>query len=556
MLVANPRHKQGWTLLALRACQHGSTTRNIGVAQLDVDPLCVVIGRTRHKMVQIEIQEAAKQGARFLELRLDFLAKAPDFKRLFENKPCAMMATVRRPQDGGRWSGTEEARLALLRQAIVAGFDWVDLETDIADSIRRFKDVKRIISYHNMREVPADLEKIYQRMCSQDGDAIKLAVRAQHPKDNVRVLQLLKSAPRPTVAYCMGDLGLPSRIVGAKFGAPFTYAAFNKERGIAPGLLSFQEMKRLYFYDRINAHTKVFGVIGDPVAHSLSPLVHNLAFRQLGINAVYVPFRVPRPELADSLRAFTNIPVQGYSVTIPHKEEAATLAKHKDESVERSKAANTLIRSGDDFSAYNTDYQGIIDTLRTYLPTGPANPETLPPKTIQTTLPEPATLQSKVVLVLGAGGIGRAVAHALRSEGALVIVANRTSERAATLAEEVGGRFVEWQGRHSVLCDVVANCTSVGMHPDVDATPLHPSFLKPGLVVFDAIYTPESTLLVKEARSRGCQVITGVELFVRQAALQFKLFTQQEPPIELMRRAVKRALSPVALRDDEEKKGG
>lgn len=525
------------------------------MTQLDVDPICVVIGRTRHKMVQIEIQEAAKQGAGFLELRLDFLAKAPDFKRLLDNKPCPLLATVRRPQDGGRWSGSEEARLALLRQAIVAGFDWVDLETDIADSIRRFKDVKRIISYHNMREVPDDLEKIYKHMCSQDGDVVKVAVRAQHPKDNVRVLKLLDNAPRPTVAFCMGDLAMPSRIVGAKLGAPFTYAAFNKERGIAPGLPSFAEMKRLYFYDRINAQTKVFGVVGDPVAHSLSPLVHNLAFRHLGINAVYVPFRVPRPEFADSLKAFMNIPVQGYSVTIPHKEEAAELAKHKDDSVVRSKSANTLIRSGDDFSAYNTDYQGIIDTLRTYLPTSFTNPEAGLAKSIQTSLPEPASLQSKVVLVLGAGGIGRAVVHALRAEGALVNVANRTSERAAVLAEEVGGRHIEWQGRHSVLCDVVINCTSVGMHPDVDESPLHPSFLKPGLVVFDTIYTPETTLLVKDARSRGCHVITGVELFVRQAAQQFKLFTQRDAPIDLMRKAVKRALSPVAIRDEEGQSG-
>ncbi len=526
------------------------------MTHLDVDPICAVIGRTRHKMVQIEIQEAAKQGAGFIELRLDFLAKAPDFKRLLDKKPCPMLATVRRPQDGGRWGGTEEARQALLRQAIVAGFDWVDLETDVADSIRRFKDVKRIVSYHNMREVPADLEKIYQRMCGQDADVVKIAVRAQHPKDNVRVLELMKRSPRPTVAFCMGDLGMPSRFLGAKFGAPFTYAAFNKERGIAPGLPSLAELKKVYFYDRINAETKVFGVLGDPVVHSLSPLVHNLGFRHLGINAVYLPFRVPRPELADSLKAFMNIPVQGYSVTIPHKEEVAELARHKDESVVRAKAANTLIRSGDDFSSYNTDYQGVIDTLRTYLPTSFTNPEAAPSRQIQTALPGLSSLQSKVVLVLGAGGIGRAVAHALRSEGALVSVTNRTSERAGKLAEEVGGRHIEWQGRHSVLCDVVINCTSVGMHPDVDDTPLHPSFLKPGLVVFETIYTPETTLLVKEARARGCHVITGVELFVRQAAQQFKLFTQSEAPIELMRKAVKRALSPIAIRDEDEEEAG
>src|SRR6516225_6846123 len=163
--------------------------------------ICVVIGRTRHKMVQIEIQEAAKRGARLIELRLDFLAKAPDFKRLLSPKPCALIATVRRPQDGGRWSGTEEERRMLLRQAIVAGFDWVDVETDIAEEVRRFKNVKRIVSYHNLREVPVDLEKIHERMCQQDADVVKLAVTAQHPLDNLRVLKLLKKPPKPTVAF-------------------------------------------------------------------------------------------------------------------------------------------------------------------------------------------------------------------------------------------------------------------------------------------------------------------------------------------------------------------
>src|SRR6267378_702938 len=213
--------------------------------------ICVVIGRTRHKMVQIEIQEAAKRGARMIELRLDFLAKAPDFTRLLTSKPCPLVATVRRPPDGGRWGGTEEARKMLLRQAIVAGFDWVDLETEVADEIRRYKDVKRIVSYHNMREVPADLEKIHERMCQQDADVVKLAVRGQHPSDNLRVLALMKKPPKPTVAHCMGDLGLPSRILGARFGAPFTYAAFNKERNIAPGLPSFDELKNVFHYDRI-----------------------------------------------------------------------------------------------------------------------------------------------------------------------------------------------------------------------------------------------------------------------------------------------------------------
>jgi 3-dehydroquinate dehydratase/shikimate dehydrogenase len=500
------------------------------------EPICVVIGRTRHKMVQIEIQEAAKRGARMIELRLDFLAKAPDFKRLLANKPCAVVATVRRPQDGGRWSGSEDERRMLLRQAIVGGFDWVDVETDVAEEIRRFKDVKRIVSYHNLREVPADLEGIHDRMCRQDADVLKLAVTAQHPVDNLRVLKLLKKSPKPTVAFCMGDLGVPSRILAAKFGAPFAYVAFNKERGIAPGILSYDELKRVYHYGRINKETKIFGVIGDPVAHSLSPLIHNAAFHGLGINSVYVPFRVPRANLEEFFKHFEALPVYGYSVTIPHKEAAANLAQEKDDAVELIHAANTLVRGDNGFIAYNTDFQATRDSLLANLP-GVAEGVG-------------ATLHSRTALILGAGGVARAMAYALQRGGAAVAIANRTHERAQRLAEEVGCRAVDWAARHNVVCDTLINCTSVGMHPNVDESPIHPSFLKPGLVVMDIVYTPETTLLVKEARSRGCHVLTGVDVFVRQAALQFELFTGQQAPLELMRRVAKHALSPVALRED------
>ncbi len=506
--------------------------------------LCVVVGRTRHKMVQLEIHEAAKRGARMIELRLDFLSKAPDFKRLLENKPCAIVATVRRPEDGGRWPGSEEARHTLLRQCIVSGFDWVDLETDIADGIRRFRDVKRIVSYHNMREVPEDLEKIHERMCQQDADVIKLAVRVQQPDENLRLLQLVKNAKKPTVALGMGDLGMPSRILGAKFGAPFTYAAFNKERGIAPGLPSFDELHRLYHYDRIDADTQIFGVVGDPVAHSLSPLVHNFAYRQLGVNAVYIPFRVPRDTLTTFLKAFDALPIQGYSVTIPHKENAAALADVKDDAVEQTGAANTLLRRMEgetvQWAAHNTDYAGALDSLLANLSQQKEQEEGV------------NSLVSRPTLILGAGGIARTIAHALQREGALITISSRTAERSRALAEELNCRYLEWTARHSVPASILVNCTPVGMHPKVDENPVHPSFLKPGQLVFDTVYTPETTLLVKEARARGCQVVTGVDFFVRQAAAQIRLFTGKEPPVELMHKVVKRALSPITIKENDE----
>jgi 3-dehydroquinate dehydratase/shikimate dehydrogenase len=504
--------------------------------------ICVVIGRTRHKMFQAEIQEAARRGARLIEVRLDFLAKAPDFKRLLANKPCPLVATVRRPADGGRWSGSEPERLTLLRQAIAGGFDWVDVETDVADAIRRFGEVRRVVSYHNMHEVPADLEKIHARMCKQDADVIKIVVRGQQPEDNLRVLRLVKDAPTPTIAFTMGDMSMPSRVLCLKYGSPFTYAAFNPERGIAPGLPSFDELKHVYHVNAINADTQVYGLIGDPVAHSLSPLLHNAAFRSQRYNAVYVPFRVPRGQLDGFLKHFEVLGVRGYSVTIPHKEAAALVATQRESSVSVTQAANTLVRLGGGFAGYNTDFTAATESL---LANMPPNPDGSPP-----------TLQSRVAMILGAGGAARAVAHSLHRQGVMVNISNRTPERSQKLAEEIGCRAVDWAARHSVLCDILVNCTSVGMHPNVDETPVHHSFLKPGLIVMDVVYTPETTLLIREARGRGCLVITGVDMFVRQAAEQFKLFTGQEASLEYMRTVLRRALSPVSLKAPEELKKG
>src|SRR5207244_5645645 len=334
----------------------------------------------------------------------------------------------------------------------VAGFDWVDLEFDCIDGLRRYKDCKRIVSYHNFRRVPENLEEIYTQMCAADADVVKVAVTALQPTDNLRLLMLLQNAPKPTIAFCLGDLGVPSRMLSVRWGAPFIYAAFNKERGIAPGIPSFEELRKNYAIDKINSKTAVFGVIGDPVAHSLSPLVHNQAFQHLGIDAVYLPFRVPRGELPAFLEAFGALPVQGYSVTIPHKEAAALAAREKDDAVNFTSAANTLIRNVAGWSAFNTDYQAAVDSLKANLPPGPDG--------------SPTHLSSRTILLLGAGGIARAVAHALSREGAVLMIANRTHERAQRLAEEVGCRAIDWSARHSMLCDTLINCTSVGMYPN------------------------------------------------------------------------------------------
>jgi 3-dehydroquinate dehydratase / shikimate dehydrogenase len=504
----------------------------------DVDRICAIIGRTRHKMVQAELGEAIKRGVKFIELRLDFLAKAVDFQRLLPLKKCPWVATLRRREDGGRWTGTELERKTIIRQAIVAGFDWIDLETDIAHEIPRFRDVKRIVSYHNLNEMPADLEAIYERMSHQDADVLKVVVTAQNHSDNLRLLNILRGAKKPTVGHCMGEIGFPSRMLSLKFGAPFTYAAFNKERGIAPGLPSIDELRRHYNIDQINADTRVFGLIGDPVGHSYSPLLHNAMYRLNGINGLYLPFRIPRGELQSTILAYEAIPVEGYSVTIPHKEGAAVLAKVNDANVKNTGAANTLVRKPEGFHSWNTDYDAAFECLHLYHPMGEDGVN--------------RSLAQCHALVLGAGGAARTIAHALKKAGGQVVISSRTLDRAEALAKEVDGKAFEWEGRHSINCEIVVNCTPVGMHPNVDDSPIHKGFLKPGMMVFDTVYNPETTLLVKDARARGCTVITGVEMFVRQAALQFQLFTGMPAAVNVLREEMRRALSPVTLKAQAE----
>jgi len=473
-----------------------------------------------------------EQGAQLVELRLDYISSRVNIQRLLKDRPCPVVVTVRREQDGGKYTGSEEARLIMLREAIANGVEYVDLEDDIAGKIPRFGKTKRIVSYHSFRNTPENLRELHARLRALDADIVKIATMANQPRDNVRVLELMRESDFPTIAMCMGDIGTPSRILGQKFGAPFTYATFHHERALAPGQLSYDQMVNIYRHNSINADTAVYGVVADPVAHSLSPQIHNAAFGAAGINAVYVPFRVPFDTLGQFIEDVPRLDIHGLSVTIPHKEAIAKFITKVDPAVKGIGAVNTVLFKGHEVLGYNTDYKAAMDCLENAL--GGA---VLPGM--------PSPIKDKKVLVLGAGGVARAVMYGLQRRGAKTIIAGRTRSRAQMLAETFGGRCVEWQARHQADAEIIVNCTPIGMHPNVDETPFNKSHLKPAMVVFDTVYNPETTLLLKEARSHGCRTVTGVEMFIRQAALQFLLFTGREAPDQLMRDTLKRAIGPV-----------
>ncbi|MEX0687341.1 MAG: shikimate dehydrogenase [Pirellulales bacterium] len=489
--------------------------------------ICVSIGRGRHRHVIAEHKHLADNGVMLVELRLDYIQGEVQVKRLLKERPCPAIVTCRRKSDGGRWDRSEEARLQLLRLAIAEGADYIDLEDDVAGSVRRYGTTKRIVSHHDMLRTPPDLAHLHARMVALDADVVKIATMANHPTDNLRMLELVHATLVPTVGICMGDIGVPTRILAGRAGAPFVFATFNDERALAPGQIGWRPMRDLYHYDAITPATRIYGVVADPVAHSLSPAVHNAACRAAGIDAVYIPFRVPADQLDEFLTTATRWPLAGLSVTIPHKEAVLAKCTQQDDLVKAIGAANTLTFTPDGIAAANTDAVAAVESLAAVL----AETEQLAGGD---------GLGVKTALVLGAGGAARAVAFGLKQRGVEVTIAARTPERGKKVATDVGCKLVDWSARHRMPHDCIVNATPIGMHPDVDATPFDKEHFRPYMVVFDTVYNPENTLLIKEARGAGCRVVTGVEMFVRQAAIQFRTWHGVEPPPEVMREALKR----------------
>lgn len=495
--------------------------------------ICVTIGRGRHKSLQAEWKEAADAGAQLVELRIDCLRSEPDLKRLLANRHTPIVLTIRRGKDGGLWRGDEEKRLRLLREAIVMGIDYVDLESDIADKVPRYGKTKRIVSYHNFQKVPANLEELANEMAGKNADIVKIAAVAHSVGEASAILEMVSKATRPTIGLAMGPLGFFTRILGPKFGAPFTYAGFNRDRVFAPGQPNYFDLKQDYFFDQIDAESKIFAVVGDPIEHSLSPAVHNAAFRKLGLNNVYIPLRIPDKALKESLSTLAWMDIQGLSVTIPHKEAVVPLLAKSDGAVEMTGSCNTVVFREGKPLGYNTDYRAAIGSLEAALG-GPGIGDVSP-------------LMDKQALVLGAGGAARSIAFGLVRRGAGVSICNRNDDKAIKLAEEVGCRSAPWGMRAGTICDILVNCTPVGMHPNVNDSPVPAAAFKPGMIAFDTVYHPEHTMFLKMARERDCATISGVDMFVRQAGLQFYHFTGKEPPMELMREVVRKKLNPAGV---------
>ncbi|ACN15347.1 AroE1 [Desulforapulum autotrophicum HRM2] len=267
----------------------------------------------------------------------------------------------------------------------------------------------------------------------------------------------------------------------------------------------------------LNSDTRLYALFGDPVAHSLGPVMHNAAFQKANINGVYLAFRVPR--IDDAIASMKALGIAGASVTIPHKETVIPLLDRIDPLARGMGAVNTIINRDGMLFGYNTDCMGAVDPLEGV-----------------------CDLKGRRVVVLGAGGAARAVAFGIRQQGAIPFIVNRSIKRGRTLADELGAAFIPKADIATVDPDIIVNATAIGMAPDNDAIPLDPEILKPGMVVMDIVYTPVRTALIKAAAERGCTVIDGMAMFVNQGALQFELFTGKKAPIQTMKSVLLKAL--------------
>lgn len=499
--------------------------------------LCVTIARSSHKQMIAEHQQVASEGGNLAELRLDYLRRSVDLGRLLKERPTPVVVTCRRPEDGGRWMRTEEERLMLLRSAIAMGIEYVDLEADIALKIPRYGKTKRIVSHHDFIGTPEDLESLHATLNAGDADIVKIAAQANSFEDVTRILDLMKNAKVPTIGISMGEYGTPSRILAMRYGAPFSYCAFSSERKVAPGQLTFSQMKNIYRAESITPQTKIFGVVADPVAHSYSPLIHNAAFQAHNLDYRYLPFRISEEDLGYFLSWCKTEKVGGLSVTIPHKESILPLLSQAETAAQGIGACNTVVFAENEVIGYNTDYRAAMDCLTEGFSRmkGAENP-----------------FPGATALLLGSGGVSRAIGYGLAQRGTNIVVTSRNTSTSDDLAQHLNGKVCAWDDRHMVTADILVNGTPTGMFPDMNATPYETNKLQGNTLVFDTIYNPEQTLFIKGAKATGCPVVTGLQMFVRQAAYQYLLFTGKEPPIDVMVKTLKKAISPINYKDLDE----
>jgi len=486
-----------------------------------------------------EMVQTAESMARdnpFVEFRLDYVKQPssalPKIRRFLEtHQYVTAIATCRRVPNGGKFKGSLAAQLEILSKSAAAGCQLVDLELQSAaackpDAISRLRHrAALILSSHDFRAT-RNLAQTLEKMLKISADFYKIVTTATTLSDNVAMMKFVQteSDKHALVGLCMGEQGIISRVLGVRAGSVFTFASVSDNQKTAPGQVSAQQLRSTYRIEQVDAATRIYGVAGDPIDHSLSPVIMNTALRRENVNGVYLALHAKT--LKDLIHCAREIPLHGLSITMPYKQAILAYLDNTDTHTSKIGACNTVVRGQDGkLYGFNTDAAGIVRPLEQRI-----------------------TLDGSKVLVLGAGGAARAAVFGLRERGAEVWILNRSATPAQKLARQAKARTIKRPDLAKVAFDVIINATPVGMGNTRDC-PLKDSEIQ-AKIVFDMVYDPVETRLLQIARAKGIHVIPGIEMFVHQAARQFEIWTGKPAPADEMLRSVTIALQErAALRN-------
>ncbi len=490
--------------------------------------LCIALGFADVTNLISHARQEYEAGERFFEFRLDYLPQPEQgFSAIAAflqgRSDCSILATCRRHQNQGRFNGSIEEQIRILDGAIGAGAEAVDVEVESAESVAAHLEELRakailLLSYHNFGGTPA-LESVVRRMARIPADGYKIVTTARKPSDNFRVLNLTRLFPKLNlIVLAMGEIGFPTRVLSTALGGMFTYAAPNAAEGTASGQVGARTLRQLYRIDKFTKAAKLYGVIADPVRHSISPAVHNRAFQARRLDAVYLPFLVAPPHLKDFFTLAEKYPVAGFSVTIPHKQKVLRYLDIVDPLARRIGAVNTVWRKAGKWRGTNTDAEGV----------------TVP-------LAKAMRIAKSKVLLVGNGGAARSAAYALTAAGADLHICGRNPDRVRALAKACGAEAASRESAEAGNYDAVVHATPLGMYPHPEGCFFRDRI--PGDVVFDMVYNPQETTLIRRAREEGKVTVEGLQMFLEQACKQFELWTNETAPRAVMEKAAIEALT-------------
>ena len=442
-----------------------------------------------------------------VELRVDGIDDLHLAKLLKQPRP-KLIITNRRESEGGSFTGSKAEQFEILSTAMKLGVEYIDVEYSwgksfVRELLKHRGSTKIIVSYHDFFQTPSSLRDKYQLMVNTGGDIVKIVTMASDITDNKEIFDLIKEAKskkQKLIAHCMGEKGQISRILSEKYDGFLTYAAPDTDRTTAPGQLTLSDLQKIYRVHTLNSSTKIFGLVGNPVAQSKGIYYHNRIFKRRDINAVYVNF------LVDDLPSFISTfksEVTGLSITMPFKHSIVPMLDSVEDEAASLGLVNTVLRKNNKLIGMNTDLPAIESILsRKVKPRG------------------------KHVLVLGTGATAKTMAYVALKLGAAVTIIGRSFEKTKTLAKEVGCHCATLDELRNIKADIIINATPVGMENQQNIQLVPKKYLRSQMIVFDAVYNPPMTPLLLNAQAQGCKIISGLEFFQLQAHHQSKLFLQ------------------------------